>query len=227
MGNTWDKIWKTRKYNSDDSSHSGLLALNGYDGSHSIITPKTLSSALKTYSREIDLQRGDNIFEVGCGSGAFLYQWHQEGYDVGGFDISENLISYAKKAIPKGTWFVDEANKFTVERAWDHVISFSTFFYFPSRLYARDVLYRMIMKSKRSVSIFDIPDLALKHQCEEEREKTIPDYKTKYSDLSHLYYSKEWWSDNINDLGLRFKIYDQNIKGYENSKWRYNITILL
>ena len=85
----------------------------------------------------------------------------------------------------------------------------------------------MIMKANKSISIFDIPDLELKNESESFRKQTIPNYEENYSDLNHLYYPKEWWTNIANELGFLIVIYNQNIKGYKNSEWRYNVTITL
>jgi hypothetical protein len=83
------------------------------------------------------------------------------------------------------------------------------------------------MKANKSISIFDIPDLELKKETESFRKETIPNYEESYADLKHLYYPKEWWTNIANELGLTAVIYNQNIKGYNNSEWRYNVTISL
>lgn len=225
MKTNWKDIWEKKGQTIKDLSHESLLEISGFDGGQSVLTPEMLRKALHRYEREIGLERGESIYEVGCGCGSFLYHWYKTGYDVGGSDLSGSLISIATQALPKGYWEVSEANKFYINRGFDHITAFSMFFYFPDYDYAKDVLYRMIMKGRRSVSIFDIPDLSKKEHCENVRRSLIPDYDEKYKDITHLYYPKSWWIDTLNGLGLRYKIYDQDIPGYENGKFRYNITI--
>jgi len=224
----WKDIWSKRKViDTDVLTHNDLFKLNGFDGQHSSIDEHTIIPALKEYSDKMNMFTNESIYEIGCGSGAFLYHWHTMDHLVGGCDISESLLEYANKAIPNRTWECVEANKLNVKEKYDHVISFSTFFYFPDYEYAKEVVYRMLLKANKSISIFDIPDLELKNETEAFRKETIPNYEESYSELKHLYYPKEWWVNIANELGLKAVIYNQNIKGYNNSEWRYNVTITL
>ena len=226
--NTWKDIWVKRKtLDVDKITHNDLFKLNGYDNLRSTITEKTIIPALSTYSEKMNLMIADSIYELGCGSGAFLYHWYKLGHSVGGCDISESLLEYANKTIPDSVWECIEGNKLKVKDKYDHVVSFGTFFYFPDYEYAKEVVYRMIMKANKSISIFDIPDLELKNESETFRKETIPNYEESYANLKHLYYPKEWWVNIANELGLTAVIYNQNIKGYTNSDWRYNVTISL
>jgi len=221
----WNKIWETRHVDeSQEFSFQDLINLNGFDSDHSRLTEESLSDTISTYEKIIGLQENDNIFEVGCGSGAFLYTWYERGHEVGGIDISPALINVINKSLPLGDWNVSEAIDLPIDR-YDHIVSFSTFFYFPNYEYAKEVLYKMIMKANKTVSIFDIADLGKKEDCENWRKNNIIGYSDKYTELQHLYYSKEWWCNILNDLGVNYKIYEQNIQGYGNSQWRYNITI--
>ena len=47
--------------------------------------------------RSIDLKHGDKILDVCCGAGRHSIEFALRGYDVTGFDLSEFLISQAKK----------------------------------------------------------------------------------------------------------------------------------
>lgn len=228
MIKTWKDIWVKRKnLNIDNITHNELFKVNGFDGLHSSISEDTIIPALDLYSEKMNLWLNESIYEIGCGAGAFLYHWHKKGHKVGGCDISSSLLEYADIAIPNSKWECVEANKLIVKDKYDHVISFSTFFYFPNYEYAKEVVHRMIMKANMSISIFDIPDLELKNESEAFRKETIPNYEESYADLKHLYYPKEWWVNIANELGLTAVIYNQNIEGYKNSEWRYNVTITL
>ena len=222
---TWTQIWKNRDVSSADYSHESLLKLNGYDGAQSALTPKSISEANDLYAVHMRLHRGDSIYEIGCGAGAFLYHWNTIGYQVGGCDISKSLIGHAQKAIPKGFFSVNSATDFPVNR-WDHVVSFGVNFYLDNEELTR-MLDLAVMKAKYSISIFDIADADKASECENFRKNTIPDYEEKYTGLGHYYHSKSMILDYADRLGLRCQIYDQNIPGYENSKWRFNATILL
>lgn len=225
---TWNDIWKSRYVPvTENLDLECLLRLNGYDGDQSRLTPKNLQTALRKYESLMNLDRGERIYEVGCGTGALLANWYSLGYEVGGCDLSNSLIGYAKKAFPKGNWSVLEADKLRIKKYYDHYVAFGLFMYFPDYEYAKRVVCRMLINARKSVSIFDIPDLAKKLDSEDTRRRMIPDYETKYATAQHLYYSKEWWVNISEDLGVSCHIYDQNIQGYENSRWRFNVTFSL
>jgi trans-aconitate methyltransferase len=227
MKTTWKEIWEDKGRDVTDYSHENLLKSNGFDGDQAIITPTTLIEAQKVYEEKIKLVAGDSIYEVGCGSGAFLYNWCKRGHQVGGCDLSSGLIELADRALPEGSWENCEAKDINTRREYDHLVAFSMFFYFPDFDYAKHVLYRMIMKAKKSVSILDVPDFAKKLESENARRSLIPDYDSKYSKTQHLYYPKSWWETTLNDLGVKYEIYNQDITGYENGNYRYNVTIVL
>ena len=129
--------------------------------------------------------------------------------------------------MPSGEWTVCEGNKLRVRKRFDHVVAFGSFFYFPDYEYARETLYRMMIKAKKTVSVFDVPDMAKMEDSESARRAMIPDYDEKYKETPHLYYQKDWWMEIAMDLGVRCYIYEQDIPGYLNSQWRYNVSFWL
>lgn len=222
----WNELWKNRKAVSDRLNYEDLLKLNGYDGAQSDLNTRNLPAVQEIYAKKMDLQREDDIYEIACGAGAFLYNWSAMGHPVGGCDISEGLLACAKRALPYGIWHLDSAETFQVARRWDHIVSFGLCMYIsPQKLEA--LIGRMVMKAHHTVSVFDIPDLAKREACEEHRRSLIPDYDNKYKGLEHFYHSKEEVAGYFNALGFNCDIYDQDIPGYENAKWRFNVTVSL
>jgi cyclopropane fatty-acyl-phospholipid synthase-like methyltransferase len=222
----WNEVWKGRKATHEGLEYIDLLKLNGYDGNQSNLNPTNLTVAQDLYAKEIGLERGDDIYEIACGAGAFLYRWSALGHSVGGCDISEGLLECAKDAFPRGQWDLAEAETFSVGRRWDHVVSFGLCMYISTET-LKNMIGRMVMKAKRSISIYDIPDLAKKDGCEEERRQLIPGYDEKYQGLGHHYHSKEELTQYIESFGLSCKIWDQKIDGYENAKWRFNLVVTI
>lgn len=51
-------------------------------------------------------QKIESIYEVGCGSGANLFLFEQDGIACGGLDYSEALIESAKKFYNRKIYFV-------------------------------------------------------------------------------------------------------------------------
>jgi len=223
----WTDIWKNRQVTATDFTLTNLLKLNGYDGVQADLNPENLKNALADYETMLLVDKEDSFYDVGCGSGAFLYYWNEKGHAVGGCDISNSLVNVARQSLTNGTWEVCEANKLKIRKRYDHLTAFGSFFYFPDYDYAKEVLHRMIMKAKKTVSVFDIPDIVKKDSSEAARRELIPDYDEKYKDAPHLYYHKDWWMELGISLGLRCYVYEQRIPGYKNSDWRYNITYWL
>ena len=58
---------------------------------------KRYSKTLELFCSELDLNTGDFILDIGCGTGAFSKTFSQASYDVTGVDISERMLKYARK----------------------------------------------------------------------------------------------------------------------------------
>lgn len=225
MANNWSNIWESRIENPVKMTHNQLLEANGYDNDRSRIYTWSLGFALNYYSNLWYLRDGDSIYEVGCGAGAMLYPYHQELYKVGGIDLSNSLIELAKLNLPTGSFVQGEAIELNVEEKWDHLISFGLFFYFPDMEYVETVLDKMVEKAIRTISVYDIPDLATKEECENMRRLTTENYDELYKGLDHLYFTREWFTNYAHKKGLHISVFDQLIPGYVNGKYRFCITM--
>jgi len=49
------------------------------------------------------------------------------------------------------------------------------------------------------------------------------EYDRLYGSLKHQFYEKDWFADLAEKCGLKCEMRDQNIKKYENAKFRYNV----
>jgi 2-polyprenyl-3-methyl-5-hydroxy-6-metoxy-1,4-benzoquinol methylase len=148
----WNKIWESRAEEIKKLTLPELLAANGYDNERSIITPTTLVSAQNRYwDYGMSLSISDTVYEVGCGSGAFLWFLYDSGIKIGGIDLSSSLIDLAKTNLPNCDFVVGNATDLNTTKKYSHVISFSVFFYFPNYEYATIVLDRMVEKSALAV----------------------------------------------------------------------------
>jgi ubiquinone/menaquinone biosynthesis C-methylase UbiE len=223
----WESVWNKRTEVIQEYPIEELLRLNGYDQAQSRLTPETVYQACELFAENMGLGESDSVYELGCGSGAMLHYFKHTNHRVGGCDLSESLAKIAEKTLG-GEFSSCPANEISCGGRWDHVMAFGLFMYFPDYDYAGETLIRMMIKAGKSVSIFDIPDFSKKEECENRRRELVgPEYDDKYKGLTHLYYPKEWWKAYGDSLGLKTKIYDQAIPGYENSAFRYNVTYLL
>ena len=229
---TWQEIWNYRNISdmnqSKDISLQDLLIADGFD------TPTAKLNSLvyweeyiRFITKKIDLAPGDSLFEIGCGCGAFLYLWYKEGRLVGGIDYSENLISLAKHVMKGMDFGVSEAIELNTDEQYDVVLSNGVFLYFKDYSYARKVVEKMIMKARKTVAILEIPDLAKIGESEKARRAALPkgEYDKKYEGLHHLYFERDWFTQFSDTFGYDVDVFDQNITGYDNSQFRFNVVI--
>lgn len=221
MSKNWADIWESRVDTPRKMNHLELLKANGYDNKRSALLPWNLTYAQEFYWNIIRLQERDSVYEVGCGSGAFLYSLYKEGYQVGGIDLSKNLIDLAVINLHGGNFTCGDAQEINAIEKWDHVVSFGLFFYFPSAEYAETLILKMLEKANKSVSIYELPDLDRKEECEAMRRVTTPNYDRDYAGLEHLYFSKQWFCNFARKHGLHLTLFDQVIPNYENGKYRF------
>jgi SAM-dependent methyltransferase len=226
LNRNWKEIWEDRVANIEDVTHIELLKANGYDSTRSSLTPETLKIAQNYYSKILDLDLKDSIYEVGCGSGAFLYPFWLHSHNVGGIDLSHNLIDLAEANLHHGDFMQGEALDLNTEEKYDHVMSFGCFLYFPNKAYAESVILKMLEKATKTVSIYEIPDEAYKKECEEMRRENVgPSYDTDYKGLQHLYFSKQWFCDLAYKYNLHLTIFDQVVPDYESGKYRFCVVL--
>ncbi|PAF41427.1 hypothetical protein [Helicobacter sp. 11S02596-1] len=109
----------------------------------------------------------------------------------------------------------------------DCCLSFSVFHYFPSLKYVKSVVLKMLKSSKKIVLLMDLLDVARKE--EDLQAKAALGIKDLYTGaLQHLYIPKEFLETLIdeynrtNTQSVKFELWQQDIAGYQNSKYRYN-----
>jgi len=229
---TWHEIWNERQIQglnqSNDIGLQDLLIADGFDTRLSNLSSlENWEEYITLISKKIDLVPRDSIFEIGCGSGAFLYLWYKEGHPVGGIDYSENLISIAQRVMNGMNFQVSDAIDVNIDEKYDIVVSNGVFQYFKNYSYARKVIERMAMKARKTIAILEIPDSAKKEESESARRAALPEgqYEKEYTGLEHLYFEKGWFTQFSDEFGYDIEIFDQNIKEYSNSKFRFNVVI--
>ena len=223
--NKWSNVWESRTNALTKMSHIDLLKASGYDNHRSTLYPWSLEYAQDYYWNLINLKDYESVYEVGCGCGAFLLPLYNGNQKVGGLDLSNNLISLAKINLPLGKWEHAEATSLDTAEKWDHLVSFGLFIYFPSIEYAEDVILKMLEKANHTVSIYELPNLDLKEECEQMRREDNSNYDNDYKDLPHLYYSKQWFIQFALKHDLHLMIFDQLIPKYTNGKYRFCVVL--
>ena len=227
--NNWKKIWEGRKdtlANVDAENYrevfGELKKIDGFDinGGASIDSQIAQHENLKA---ALNLSAGENIFEVGCGAGANLYLFAHDGYEVGGLDYSSTLIDIAKKILPVTTEIICAgAEDLPTDKKFDAVFSNSVFAYFNDLPYAKRVLEKMLIKSRRAVAILDIYDKDFEAELLAERRRTIENYDERYKDLPKLFYPRRFFEDFAarHDLTIRFA--KNELENYGNAPFTYH-----
>lgn len=227
MTRTWRDVWAARTLDTSRSSMlEQLMAADGLDTGFGNVTEAAWREfALRTAAR-LGITGGTNVFEVGCGAGAFLLPIREMGARVGGIDQSPALIRFALEAMPDGRWSQGDAAGVDTNDRWDVVLACGVFLYFPSLDYAAAVLRRMMAKSIREIAVLDIPDAARRDEAMAFRRGTLgaAEYEAKYRGLDHLFYERTWMRDTLVALGATsVVIEDQRVDGYRNAAFRFNV----
>jgi trans-aconitate methyltransferase len=227
MNENWYDIWKRKGLTpTGDSLLSKLMAADGFDAFGSLSEAAWIGYA-ETIGKKLEIGPRSTLYEVGCGSGAFLYPFYSNGVTVAGSDYSAGLIEAACVAMPNASLEVADAINLGATEKFDVVLSNGVFLYFSDLSFAEAVLVKMLEKASRKVSILDVPDLNRRDQSIELRRGHLgPDeYERRYGNLPHLYYPRGWFSEVLQDHPVQIEIEDQYSPGYLHNAFRYNVFI--
>ena len=224
--NNWQKIWN-KGDRIDSIILESLIKADGFDSGAGSFGVEDWKKYTLEYFQRLGISSGDTIYDVGCGSGAFLYDLYLQKYIVGGGDYSMSLIHLAKTIMPNGDFTCDEAININTDQAYDFILSHSVFHYFKDLNYAKGVLAKMIQKSNKKIGIFDINDKAKENQYHQIRmgDMDRQEYKEKYKGLDHLFYEKNWFKEIAKEFNLKISIFDQTFENYTNSNLRFNVVM--
>jgi trans-aconitate methyltransferase len=202
-----------------------LIKADGFDsGAGSFSVDGWLQYTDELY-KKINIKQNESIFDIGCGSGAFIYPLHINNHKTGGVDYSMILINLANTIFSNKEFICNEANSINTNNKYDIVVSHSVFHYFKDLQYAKSVILKMINKANKKICIFDINDKSKEEDYHKIRMNGInkEDYQKKYLGLEHMFYDKSWFENLANEFNLKIDIFDQTFKNYTNSKLRFNV----
>ncbi len=237
--NNWRNIWANKTLPADKRTLlQRMLSANGYDTGFGDISESAWRDYVHSVAAALQLRDDASVYDVGCGSGAFLLPLHQRGCTVGGLDYSANLLQIAAQHLgaqdsgaqqlnnDASRFMHGEAAQLSPTPQYDLVLASGVFFYFPSLHYAAEVLALMIRKSRRAVAVLDVPDAATEAEAMQFRRGLLGDaaYREKYRGLEHLYYVQSWFATTFAAHGITdVTFHPQQIDGYENNRFRYNV----
>lgn len=232
-GRRWDEIWSGKKLHPDfpPVSLEQAMWLNGASTNElGRMETESWMSYVTDLGKEIGIQPGDSVFEVGCGAGGFLYPLKEElGVEVSGVDRSEALAMYSKRLIRDGEFAVADALSFDLHPPVDAVLSHGVFMYFPSREYVERAIDRMVDKTKvgGTVAILDVPNAERMQQDLEFRYAASggPEaYWKKYDGLEQMYFHAESLAEALEQRGVtNVKISPQRMTDHRPEGFRINV----
>lgn len=167
-----------------------------------------------------------SIFDVGCGCGANLFLFKNDGIKIGGMDYSSSQIEIAKKLFDKKEiteLICGEAIDLPTDIKYDAIISNSVFSYFPNEEYAKAVLDKMVDKALHSIGLIDIHDLEKKDLFTEYRRETIENYDERYKELHKYFYRKDFFHEYANERRIEVEFSDSNVEGYWNNEFVFDV----
>ncbi len=170
----------------------------------------------------IGIQDGDNLFEAGCGSGAFLAEVAAyRSVTLAGVDFAENLVTIARSRLSGDFQVADITNLLTIETgSYDKVLSHGVFLYLDSQDAARRAVLEMVRITRPGgviyVGIVNDPDRHAEY-----------DHPPSGSFL----FTRSFWKDFAAQEGLTLELVDQERifskpSGYDcYSRVRYSLVL--
>ena len=164
-----------------------------------------------------------SVFEVGCGCGANLYLFQNDGYHVGGMDYSARLIEIASGVLIDPVELIcREAASLPCDIKYDAILSNSVFSYFDSYEYAEKVLEAMYSKANQSIGIIDIHNIEKKEEFIQFRRRLYKDYEERYQDLPKFFYEKSFFLYFAEKYNMSIKFTKPDMKDYWNNEFVFN-----
>ena len=125
--NKWQEIWQKRELDPNrESTQTRLLTADGFDTLGGVGESVWQDYVHKIVTR-LRLTPESSVFEVGCGSGAFLYPLYMAGYSVAGIDYAGNLVKIAQEAMPGSRISASAGYRHFHRRQFDTVLSMGVF----------------------------------------------------------------------------------------------------
>jgi len=186
----WKEIWN-KKERANKIVLETLIKADGFDSGAGSFCVDEWIEYTQQFFNKLNIEENQSVFDVGCGSGAFVFPLYLKNNKVGGADYSMVLIDLANTIMKNSHFEVNEATKIDTNKKFDHVISHSVFHYFKDLDYAKTVIEKMLDKANKKIGIFDINDKAKEEKYHKIRMEGI---------------SKEEYKKNIQDLSICFMI---------------------
>lgn len=236
MNNKWHDIWEKRNADENELNCKDkkrvfleLKRIAGWDATGDMLAYEQFYNQYVETKNELEFcavsQRRPikSVYEVGCGCGANLYLFQEDGIEVGGVDYSGAEIEIAKKVLRKPIELIcDAAANISPEIKYDAVLSNSVFSYFEDYDYAQTVLELMYHKANYSIGIIDIHDATKKDAFIAYRKSIIEDYEERYKELPKFFYDKAFFLDFAEKHNMSIRFSRPGMVGYWNNDYVFD-----
>ena len=229
----WQEIWNKRNSHLMDVDRTDkramlleLKRINGFDITKEGVPYEAFLETYAATKEGLALPEGGSVFEVGCGAGANLWHFQQDGFRVGGIDFSEGLLAISRDVLREDALCEivrGEACDLPQEEKYDAAFSDGVFHYFPDEAYAEKVLEGMAEKVRGNIVILDVHDAAKKEEFFAFRRKLDPDYDEHYRGLDKLFYDKAFFEAFAKKHGFAVSFASLTLEGYWNAPFVYTV----
>ncbi len=227
--NKWQEVWLRKGAEEGLCDLESLMRADGFDAGTGAISVEDWLKSSTNIQEKLELKKGSNVLEVGCGAGAMLWTLKDQPVNIFGVDYSKTLIQKAKEALPELKAEVCEASSISYQdKMFDAVFSHGVFFYFSDYEYAQKAMDEIVrvLKDDGKIYILDVPDLEKREECETFRRDVVysgEEYPTAEDGAyRHLYYSKSWFAEFGARNGMQVEFFDQDLESYPMSPYRFN-----
>tara|TARA_Y100000591_G_C21837363_1_gene703384 strand:+ start:880 stop:1629 length:750 start_codon:yes stop_codon:yes gene_type:complete len=223
MKNKWYKIFNDSRffYNRESNKikylnkNYSFTAFKLCEVIYPELTYKKFTNIIKFQISNLMIKKNYSILDFGSGNGAFLYYFKNKfnlknNYS---FEVSRPLLNFQKKIL-KETFFIQTHYKHNnslrdlKDNMVDYSICNSVFQYFPSEIYARNVLEFLIRISRKSILIYDIKNLRTKKTYKEKVRKrqrlNNKDFIIKYKNTPIRFYKKSYFEKILGVLKKKY-----------------------
>lgn len=150
----WITFWKNQKMTMTEKDLQSLLTYEG--GWYGEVNEAEFVEYVKKLKSFYNLD--GSIYEIGCGPGAHLYVLQSFGHAVGGLDVNEEFISFARNCLKNADFDHFEACAVPTDKKYDYILISNSINYFPSKEYVYQTLSKCVLKMNKGILLTEVND---------------------------------------------------------------------